>query len=110
MEPVVWVHYLAEVPQRPLVDAAPNLWDVGDRLGRVLTSPGTYGVLPPAGLLCVPRFGVQLANGITSAAQGISELEIPDDPGKYLTAPGWSFTYRSVSDPLDVAGDNPPRW
>lgn len=111
MDPVVWVHYMAEIPQRPLTDAAPNLWDVGDRIGRVLTAPGVYSVTPPAHLLCVDRFGVQLTNGVTSAAQGISELEIEgSNPARFRAAPGWSFSYRSIANPLDVASANPPRW
>lgn len=112
MEPTVWVHYVAEIPQRPLTDAAPNLWDVGDRLARVLSDPGVPAVTPPAHLLCVPRFGnAQLANGLTAAAQGISELQVEGtDPARFVGAPGWAFTYRSISNPLDVMTTSPPLW
>lgn len=112
MSPVVWVHYLAEIAQRPLTDAAPNLWDVGDRLARVLSDPGTPAVTPPAHLLCVPRFGsISLAGGLTSAAQGISEIPIEgSSPQKFMGAPGWAFTYRSISNPLEVSASAPPLW
>lgn len=112
LDPVVWVHYLAEIRQRPLTDAAPNLWDVGDRMARVLTDPGVAAIRPPAALLCVPRMGnVQLTNGVTSAGQGISELEVEaSDPAQFLAAPGWSFAYRSISNPLDIASANQPLW
>lgn len=112
MAPTVWVHYAAEIPQRPLTDSAPNLWDIGDRLARVLTDPGSPPVTPPAHLLCVPRFGnVQLAHGLTAAAQGISELQVDGaDPARFIAAPGWAFTFRSIHNPLDVVSSSPPLW
>jgi hypothetical protein len=111
MNPVVWVHYLVEIPQVPLTDTAANLWDVGDRLARVLTDPGIPAVKPPAALLCVPRFGgdVQLTRRYTAAAQGIAELP-KQFSTELIVANGWAFTYESISNPLEVSALAPPLW
>lgn len=106
LDPVVEVHYLTEIAQAILTDSAPSLWDVGDRLARVLSAPGVPGVRSAAYTLCVPRFGqVQLAAGVNPVSLGITGVAADG-----LYSHGWEFTYKSISQPLEVASANQPLW